>query len=131
MLGFWCSHAYPYNNNEESPLPATLKGVDAAVWECFKALGVDVYIAPLVKMDDSLLYEDSSDEATQYSSHWIVGKKFGVHQDNSYQVDDASDYQKMYAKWGRSTNGPIYWLTDPKHSELQIIYTAASSNYVN
>ncbi len=120
MLGFWCSHAYPYNNNGESPLPATLKGVDAAVWECFKALGVDVDIAPLI-----------FDESSEYSPNWVVGKKFGVHQDDSYQVDDASEYHEMYAEWGHYTDDPIYWLTDPKHSELQIIYTAASSNFVN
>ncbi|KAK8149199.1 hypothetical protein G3M48_007849 [Beauveria asiatica] len=45
-LGFWCSHAYAYNDTRETPLPETLKGVDASVWESFRALGIEVKIAP-------------------------------------------------------------------------------------
>ena len=51
-LGFWCSHIYAYNHTEETPLPATLKGVDAVLWESCQALNLDPKIAPVIRMSE-------------------------------------------------------------------------------
>ncbi|ATY59385.1 2OG-Fe(II) oxygenase family [Cordyceps militaris] len=147
-LGFWCSHAYAYNNQQENPLPETLKGVDAAVWESLKALGISVETAPIVEMDGEAresycdYYEESDqDEGSDYHevstqskgrmpphmpSKWIIGKKFGVAIDRGYQVEDAQDYHRIFTRWGGTyANGPIHWLTKPTQTELQIVYTTA------
>lgn len=121
-LGFWCSHAYAYNHEKETPLPETLKGVDAAVWESFKALGIDVEIAPIVRVDRDV--RRLFPEPHRYK--YVVGHKFGVKKDGQLEVDEGRQYNALFEGWGAYDDGPIYWLTKPKHSELQIIYTAAS-----
>ncbi|OAR00047.1 hypothetical protein LLEC1_05211 [Akanthomyces lecanii] len=106
-LDFWCSHAYAYNHEKETPLPETLKGVDAAVWESFKALGIDVKIAPMVKLDD--------DEMLLAAPEYVVGKKFGVMVDRFLRVNRFEGYNDCLQ------NG---------HSELQIVYTAYDNDAV-
>ncbi|KAM3551049.1 hypothetical protein MY1884_002113 [Beauveria asiatica] len=126
MLGFWCSHAYAYNNAAEVPLPETLKGVDAALWETFKALGIDVKIAPVVQIDDSVQeeLEDYEGRLEEIPSEWIVGKKFGLKL-HSWQVDSFEDYNDLCTSWGSYLNKmPTYWLTEPVQREPQIFYTA-------
>ena len=136
-LGFWCSHAYAYNHEKEAPLPETLKGIDAAVWESFKALGIDVRIAPVVKMDADVRgqYEDDSDDGKGPGngppSEYIIGDKFGVKLDRRLEVESAEEYDELFTEWGSYSDDPIHWLTKPKHSEMQIIYTAASFGFAD
>ncbi|KAM3512043.1 hypothetical protein MY11210_004303 [Beauveria gryllotalpidicola] len=125
LLGFWCSHVYAYNNATEVPLPETLKGVDAALWETFKALGIDVKIAPVVQIPDIEeefgYYEEP---VKKIPSEWLVGKKFGLKM-HDYQLEDFEEYNEMYTSWGSYLNKmPTYWLTEPVQREPQIFYTA-------
>ncbi|KAJ4159938.1 uncharacterized protein LMH87_007873 [Akanthomyces muscarius] len=133
-LGFWCSHAYAYNDSQEAPLPATLKGADAAIWEILKALGIHVTVSPILKMDDDIrpyLKERVEDNKynekwvpAQMPSQWIIGKKFGIMADRGGSVEETRDHYKMYKRWGSYSDGPIYWLTTPTHAQLQLIYVA-------
>lgn len=62
---------------------------------------------------------------------YIIGKQFGVKQDRSLQVDTAEEYNELFTEWGAYDDGRICWLTEPKHSELQIIYTAVSFGFAH
>ncbi|KAJ3499465.1 hypothetical protein NLG97_g304 [Lecanicillium saksenae] len=124
-LGFWCTHAYAYNDEHETPFPHVLKGVDAAVWESLKALCVDVQVAPIVTMDDERLEELNEFQAEEDKlPAWIIGKKFGLEVDGYGEIESSSDMEALYNRWGSFSDSPIVWLTTPKHEELQIIYTA-------
>lgn len=126
-LGFWCAHAYAYNDEHETPFPHVLKGVDAAVWESLKALCVDVQVSPIVTMDEEVresLNEYREDE--EELSEWVIGKKFGVKVDRRGEIECTSELEELYNSWGTCSNLPIIWLTTPKHKELQIVYTAVS-----
>lgn len=57
---------------------------------------------------------------------WIIGYKFGVHIDSGYQVDSLIEYHELYQRWGSYSREPIHWLTKPRESELQLLYTAVS-----
>ncbi|KAK2000996.1 oxidoreductase [Colletotrichum falcatum] len=120
VLGFWCSHAYAYNHTEEAPLPDALKGVDAVLWECLQALGLKASIAPVIKMED----REGAPPSTM-PSEWIFGCKFGVHVDRSgFQAETLEEYHGIYRRWGYYTRKQVHWLTTPKKSELQLVYTA-------
>ncbi|KAK2013035.1 hypothetical protein LZ32DRAFT_604813 [Colletotrichum eremochloae] len=140
-LGFWCSHAYAYNHTKESPLPATLKGVDAVLWESFQALGLNPQIAPVIRMNEGIreVFSDWYDDPdleypwairrreklpSTMPSEWIIGYKFGVHVDSNYGTESLDDYHETYQGWGSYSREPVHWLTTPKESEIQLIYTA-------
>ncbi|KAM0738037.1 hypothetical protein ACQRIT_007513 [Beauveria bassiana] len=127
ILGFWCSHVYAYNNATEVPLPETLKGVDAALWETFKALGIDVKIAPVIQDDDMVgeEFEKYKGRVKEIPSEWIVGKQFGLEL-HSWEVHSFEEHNELYTSWGSYLNKmPTYWLTKPVQREPQIYYTAS------
>ncbi|KAJ2980851.1 hypothetical protein NUW58_g6836 [Xylaria curta] len=141
-LGFWCSHVYAYNHTKETPLPATLKGVDAVLWESFQALNLDPKIAPVIMMSESnrlmfsAWYNDPGLHTSPWAirlrktlpstmpSEWIIGYKFGVKVDRSSPAEELDDFHKLYQRWGSYSREPVHWLTKPVESELQLIYTA-------
>ncbi|KAK2059176.1 oxidoreductase [Colletotrichum caudatum] len=141
-IGFWCSHAYAYNHTKEAPLPATLKGVDAVLWESFQALGLNPKVAPVITMGASVrdmfseFYDDADPDPWPHTirlrkrlpsakpSEWILRHKFGVYVDSDWEIESLEDYHNIYKRWGSYTHEPIRWLTIPKESELQLVYTA-------
>ncbi|KAK2594342.1 hypothetical protein QQS21_007943 [Conoideocrella luteorostrata] len=146
-LGFWCSHVYAYNHTTETPLPATLKGVDAVLWESFQALNLDPQIAPVIKMEDNVrdMFSqrpdfDDDPELSSYPwaihrrrnqplgvpSEWIAGYEFGIHVDPKLEVETALDYDKAFQRWGSYMREPVHWFTKPGESEVQLLYTAVS-----
>lgn len=54
-LGVHTSHAYPHTS-KSACLPATLKGIDMAVWETFRSLGCVVKLRPVVELADPYHY---------------------------------------------------------------------------
>ncbi|KAK1641521.1 oxidoreductase [Colletotrichum phormii] len=141
-IGFWCSHTYAYNHTKEAPLPATLKGADAVLWESLQALGLNPKVAPVITMSADVresfseCYDDADPDPWPYTmrlrkklpsampSEWIVGFMFGVHVDSGWQTESLEDYHNIYQRWGSYTHEPVRWLTMPKQSELQLVYTA-------
>ncbi|KAI1333093.1 hypothetical protein F5Y16DRAFT_407097 [Xylariaceae sp. FL0255] len=128
-LGFWCSHIYTYNNPNETPMPATLKGVDAVLWESFLALNLDTQIAPVMRMIPTLItcpwaIRRRERLPSSLPLEWIIGHKFGVHVNEEYEMDTIDDYDKQYRSWGSYSREPVHWVTTPKQSELQLVYTA-------
>ncbi|TQV90386.1 oxidoreductase, 2OG-Fe(II) oxygenase family protein [Cordyceps javanica] len=119
-LGFWCSHSYAYNHTEETPLPATLKGVDAVLWESFQALNLDPKIAPVITMSEDIREMFPSTMPCE----WIIGHKFGVHVDSHLQVESLEEYHETYQRWGSYNRESVHWLTTPKESEPQLVFTA-------
>lgn len=125
-LGFSCSHAYAYNNKLESPFPEVLKGVDAAIWESFKALGVDVQVSPIVQMDEDVhrSYHRVREDRLK-PSKWVVGKKLGLHVNRGCETDSDAAFRRLYENWGSSRD--IVWVSKPKKADdVQIVYTAVS-----
>ncbi|KAK7994941.1 hypothetical protein PG990_013714 [Apiospora arundinis] len=109
-LGFWCSHAYAYNHATESPLPDTLKGVDAVLWEILLFLGLDPNIAPVMALGEHIIMclEDCPVDA-----------------DDAGEVEDLAQYAAMYNDFGKYSPTPIHWLNEaPTSKELQMIYIA-------
>lgn len=149
ILGFWCSHAYAYNHETEAPLPATLKGVDAVLWESFQALNLEPKIAPVIEMSDefrkrlSEIYDDADLLTYPWVMRlrermpptmpleWIVGHSFGVQVIDKDPKEPLDIINDMFQHWGAYTHEPIQWLTKPGESEMQLAYTAVSSGQAN
>lgn len=147
-LGFWCSHVYAYNHTTETPLPATLKGVDAVLWESFQALGLNPKVAPVITMSEEIRaifsqwYDDPDLPTYPWAlrrqehlpstmpSEWIIGYKFGIHVDSDYEVERLEDYHETYRRWGSYSREQIHWLTKPRESEVQLVYTAVSRTMI-
>ncbi|KAI1656347.1 hypothetical protein F4813DRAFT_132999 [Daldinia decipiens] len=51
-LGFYTTHSYPHTSWHFCE-PDTLKGLDMAIWKCFRALGCSVYLRPVAQEDDN------------------------------------------------------------------------------
>ncbi|KAK8066018.1 hypothetical protein PG997_012765 [Apiospora hydei] len=118
-LGFWCSHAYAYNHKTESPLPDTLKGVDAvfSIFEFFEEWYED-------KPDDDADDEEFRKFGGRYGrsrldtmpktmpSEWIIGNEFGLQIDKSGMEErTVEDWHYLYSYFGKYSPTPIHWLT--------------------
>lgn len=141
-LGFPCTHFYPYNNEAGTPLPDTLKGVDAVLWETFQALGFDPEVAPVMKLDNDdreeimKLCENPApptrantlvDSLASPPYTWIIGHNFGLNTHRVYWMDTIEDQDNFYQSWGYYNMLPILWFAEPKQWELQVIYRGAVS----
>ncbi|VUC28823.1 unnamed protein product [Clonostachys rosea] len=139
-LGFWCSHAYAFNDPIETPLPDTLKGVDAAIWEVFQKLNLNPTVSAVIELEDEWRWlkdwKDNEPDKTDVAAHkvWestvptrlVAGKDFGIFIDQYYQ-DIAEDERlnEIFTSWGRYLDENTQWLTTPvSQSELQIAYAA-------
>ncbi|KID95153.1 oxidoreductase, partial [Metarhizium majus ARSEF 297] len=149
-LGFWCSHVYAYNNETETPLPETLKGLDSVLWESFKALGMQPRIAPVTRMTPKLrehftdYYEEFDEEERashcpwmrpvppQIPSEYIIGRRFGIYVHDEgvegAQVESIQEYHDMFLQWGDYSQGDIHWLSKPTASELQLVHSTQYGN---
>lgn len=114
-----------YNNETETPLPETLKGLDSVLWESFKALGMQPRIAPVTRMTPKLrehftdYYEEFDEEERashcpwmrpvppQIPSEYIVGRRFGLHVHEEGveggHVESIQEYHDMFLQWGDYT----------------------------
>ncbi|KAH8810964.1 hypothetical protein F5884DRAFT_749366 [Xylogone sp. PMI_703] len=156
-LGFWCSHAYAYNNKSEAPMPDTLKGIDAVLWESLQSLKLHPRIAPVLTRDDMEdlqdyyeYYERDDDSDTdedenktspaakrrktqrppEMPSKWVIGRDFQLHVDTSMEVEGTEEYNKLYQSWGETVPyGTIKWLTDDDQNELQMVYVAVTNTH--
>jgi len=147
VLGFWCSHVYAYNHKTETPLPDTLKGVDAVLWESFQALGLETKIAPVIELDDYQrewylewyekpppprrdpwgAIEKGYEMPAELPSKWVIGRGFGVYRDDGLEIDTLEQFHHLYESWGDFSPHRIRWLTRPGKSDMQLLYTAVSS----
>ena len=70
-LGIPCTHAYPHTIEESIPsLPAALKGVDMAVYETFRAIGLEISMRPILDVSHTIM-EDMRQQA-----EWDADKDF-------------------------------------------------------
>jgi hypothetical protein len=145
---FWCSHIYAYNHHSESPLPDTLKGVDAVIWEIFQCLGLQPRIAPFVSLEDD--YENLREwydeleipsDGGDALRRWVAERPgsllegpFGVYIHPGGSLEMTNHYQELYIDkggWGgKYHNESQVWLNErPSHKELQILFTAVSCHH--
>lgn len=74
VIGFYTDHQYQYaDKNEPRSLPGALKGVDAALYTIFEALGVAVAVRPLRLRGD----KKNSDKILQFQKTGITETKDG------------------------------------------------------
>ncbi|KAK7217477.1 hypothetical protein V2G26_005480 [Clonostachys chloroleuca] len=144
---FWCSHIYAYNHHSESPLPDTLKGVDAVIWEIFQSLGLKPRIAPFVSLEDEYWnlrewYDEQKipSEGGDALRRWAAERPgpllegpFGVYIHPGGYLDEATQYQELYIGkrgWdGKYHNESQVFLNErPSNKELQILFTAYGNN---
>lgn len=145
---FWCSHIYAYNHHSESPLPDTLKGVDAVIWEIFQSLGLKPRIAPFVSLEDEYWnlrewYDEQKipSEGGDALRRWAAERPgpllegpFGVYIHPGGYLDEATQYQELYIGkrgWdGKYHNESQVFLNErPSNKELQILFTAVSRHH--
>ncbi|KAH8901559.1 hypothetical protein GQ53DRAFT_851435 [Thozetella sp. PMI_491] len=133
-FGFWCSHAYAYTHETESPLPATLKGVDAVLWEKLRALGLDPEVKPFMTINEcdrrwiKEHYQDDEAEdsdlkdlwAAEVPPQWVIGTRFAV--DLNYYGDEGLSAGDFYPTWSEYNEKTIYWLTRPGKPEPQLVF---------
>ena len=63
LLGIWCSHAYAHSHSQSiHNLPSSLKGVDMAMYEIFRALGLQVTVRPILDERTRDYFDDSEDD---------------------------------------------------------------------
>lgn len=126
----------------EAPLPETLKGVDAVLWESFQALHLQPKIAPVMRMDSDVrddfewCYEERYPNVYTYHgllpmpsklpSEFIIGREFGISISENGEIDGVERYNDLFLSWGEYAPGKIHWLTKPTASELQLAYVAVS-----
>lgn len=59
FLGIYCQHAYAHSTDEGIvALPEALKGTDMAIYTVFLALGLDISIRGVLKVDKEMMYDD-------------------------------------------------------------------------
>jgi len=51
VLGFWLQNSYTHTIPQKNNLPASLKGVDMAVFEMVRILGLQCCVKPVVTLD--------------------------------------------------------------------------------
>ncbi|KAK7217820.1 hypothetical protein V2G26_005823 [Clonostachys chloroleuca] len=139
-LGFWCSHAYAFNDPIETPLPDTLKGVDAVIWEVFQKLNLNPTVSAVIELEDEWHWLENWADLEPYKSDveahklWelavptkqVAGKEFGVFIEQYYQeLPESLRLNEIFTSWGRYLDEKTQWLTTPApKSELQIAYAA-------
>lgn len=95
-----------------------LKGLDMMIWETFGRLGLDTQVKPVLKYDngydETKLFLGNSTE--YYMSGWC-------------RVEGEEAMSAMIEEWRGGENledNDIFWLSAPKHEELQLTYIAVS-----
>ncbi|KAB5526400.1 hypothetical protein GE09DRAFT_1229243 [Coniochaeta sp. 2T2.1] len=124
-LGLYCNHAYAYTSESGDLLPDTLKGLGMVVWETFKALGVKLFVKPVLTVE----YDPERDgEEEPTGGGGVVGDKFQLATDEYGRLETTQDYVDLYRRW-KGRGGPVNykdvtWLNKPTHQELQLLFTA-------
>ncbi|OCL13928.1 hypothetical protein AOQ84DRAFT_429161 [Glonium stellatum] len=128
-LGIWCSHAYAHSSEPSvHNLPSSLKGVDMAMYEIFRALGLQVAVRPILDTlpdDDYSAEEDEEDDANSLrrSRGDVIGKglrKFAV-------TELSTQYHRMddiYEEWGEFYRDEVVWLSKLRHREPAVAFLA-------
>lgn len=69
FLGIYLQHPYAHSTDEGiDALPGALKGTDMAIYTVFLALGLDISIRPVLKLDEAKIHDDDQDTGEEYSS---------------------------------------------------------------
>ncbi|KAI1768212.1 hypothetical protein GGR53DRAFT_479401 [Hypoxylon sp. FL1150] len=140
-LGFYTHHVYPHSSNA-SFLPDALKGLDMAVWNVFQALGYEVYLRPVVHLDDDDNYDDGWDYDDDDDNDNDDDDKVGFDvcgpslriKHLEAQTGDGGTIHDVVREWKyeyeygmRKTEidmSDAYWLNSGGHEELQFTYLA-------
>lgn len=127
LLGIWCSHAYAHSHSSSiHNLPGSLKGVDMAMYEIFRALGLQVTIRPILDgctedySGDSDYSDDSEDDRMPEA---IIGE--GLHElEIADTLIEDTDLNGICRELGGYYHGNVVWLSEMRHRELAIAYIA-------
>lgn len=121
LLGIWCSHAYAHSHSPSfHNLPSSLKGVDMAMYEIFRALGLQVTIRPILDECTRDYFEDSDDDGMPVN---IIGEGLHKLKIADTLIDD-DDLDRICINWGGYYYGDVVWLSRMRHRELAIAYIA-------
>jgi len=126
LLGVGCAHAYTHTHRETIRyLPSSLKGVDVAVYMALRALGLHVYLRPVIsKPEWEREWEDNDDQDDEE----IVGTEL---QPLARSEFDQNDLLQIlgYGNWNYE-HAHVHWLREPRlqFDEEALIHLTVSCN---
>ncbi|KAL4947100.1 hypothetical protein BDW69DRAFT_199901 [Aspergillus filifer] len=120
VLGFYCTHAYPYNTKlAEALLPRGLKGGDLMMYAVLQCLGVKVKVLP--EEDE---YERREGKIVPTRPQ-MIGKELHDHDREGWQVETYDEYVEVLDRFWKNYHAKyITWISDPKHAKLALTYIA-------
>ncbi|KAI1446123.1 hypothetical protein F5Y02DRAFT_417419 [Annulohypoxylon stygium] len=124
-LGFYTRHHYPHTSIGTSfRPPENLKGIDMALWECFRALGCRVRLRPVAEFEHGIY--DTHEEDGSMPVKFIGGSFKAFIDRNKYGTVGV---MYLFDRWWRPTFGEnlkhsnIDWMNHPGHEEFQMAFT--------
>lgn len=141
-LGIYCQHAYAHTHEDGArTLPQTLKGSDMAVYDVFKAVGLEIQVRAILDARDSLdEYIEDYEERTMYDSedevrsdyepprlqtHAVVGNLggYGTTETGGWEEQGIDE---IIEEWSESFMN-IVWVNEPHHSGPDMVHLTVSS----
>lgn len=119
VLGIYLAHRYPHTNPKISFLPRSLKGVDMALYESVRALGLKCLVAPVGRV-----YGRDGREVA-------AGTKFHKLKAKNSRANDGGEVDKLLQRYWPHTylNGrKMTWLSKKLHQQLVLAYVAVSTH---
>jgi len=136
-MGVYCHHDYAHAGiGAKERIPATMKGIDAAVWNVCQALGLAIRSLPVYEPDDGYDYSGSEsdyggDSPTE-KMRWDPFSLFGLTAASETQLS-GNDPEYIGSKFKpvehisnrdrdlKRCQG-IHWLNAPKHRAINATY---------
>lgn len=135
------THAYPYTHAlMHRQLPSALKGADMMLYEVLLALNLRAELIRVMDLPEEAAAKrefdaycrdsDQSDDESMYEP--CDGDTFYQLGFQAMQVwdDEMTEENEFLEKIGWDRLGPVQWVRQPRHSELEVAYLAVSLELV-
>ncbi|KAK4173133.1 hypothetical protein QBC36DRAFT_195354, partial [Triangularia setosa] len=117
-LSFYTSHTYPHTSKYFSI--SALKGVDRAIWQCFRTMGCKVLLRPVLTN-----YNENADKDLEVHA---CGRELSYRKGQERAIQSHYRFQYLLKEWGIDDikYDEAEWVNgfDDKHRDKQITYMA-------
>ncbi|KAI0830008.1 hypothetical protein F5Y06DRAFT_307936 [Hypoxylon sp. FL0890] len=121
-LGFYVVHPYPHTSSTFR-FPGALKGLDMAIWECFKALGCKLTLHPVAR---------APGECGCAGWRYYIGNDFTLYV--PYGSYDYYELDDLFTGWSTDEQPEfedVTWLNEPGNEELQLAYRTTDDDEIS